>query len=121
MEKSLKLLGNEFISSCETTPQYSEFHRTFKREFSQLLKPYTNDILIHDKNHFDISGFFKLLDNQIYYFSIGDLRHDKDQMLIRTAEHFKDYSGGSNCFINLDNDFLKNFFNLISVKKMVVS
>ena len=37
MNKSLALLRQEFESDSRRTPQYLEFHRTFKREFSKAL------------------------------------------------------------------------------------
>jgi len=116
MQKSLYLLSFEFESSCSRTPQYLEFHRVFKQEFKKLLKPYTTSILIHKPNHFDISGFFKLKDGRIYYFSIGDLRWSKDSLLIGTAEHFKDYTGGSNTFIGLNDNFAENLLKYLGVR-----
>jgi len=117
MEKSLYLLNQEFESSGQRTPQYLEFHRTFKREFKALLKPYIKEIEIDKPNHFDISGFFKLNDDRIYYFSLSDLRWDKDSLLIRTAKDFKDYTGGSNNDITLNEDFVNNLLNFLGVKK----
>ena len=113
ISKSLYLLGFDFESSSARTPQYLEFHRIFKKEFTAILKPYTEEILIHKPNHFDISGFFKLKDGEIYYFSIGDLRWDKGVMLIRTAENYKDYTGGSNNFIAVNEDFVTNLLKYI--------
>jgi len=108
--KVIYLLNCEFESSSQSTEQYLKTHRTFKREFIKILKPLCKEILIHKHNHFDISGFFKLNDNRIYYFSIGDLRWDK-VFLVRTAKDFKDYTGGSNNFLSLDNDFIKHLLD----------
>ena len=109
-EKVIYLLNCEFESSSCRTPQYLKAHRTFKREFTKLLKPITKEILISKPNHFDISGFFKLNDDIIYYFSIGDLRWNKT-FLIRIAKNFKDYTGGSNNYLSLDKNFIENLFN----------
>jgi hypothetical protein len=108
ISKSLYLLGFEFESSCSRTEQYLEFHRTFKRELTNVLKPLCSKIEIGSPNHFDVSGFFQLLDGRIFYFRLEDLRWSKDNILVRTAKHFKDYSGGSNGFIKLDADFVEN-------------
>ena len=116
-KKVLYLLNQEFESSSARTPQYLKFHRTFKREFKALLKPYTKEIEIGKPNHFDISGFFKLNDDRIYYFSLSDLRWSKDSLLIRTAKDFKDYTGGSNNSITLNEDFVNNLLNFLGVKK----
>ena len=106
-DKVIYLLNCEFESSSQRTPEYLRAHRTFKREFSKILKPICKEILISKPNHFDISGFFKLNDDRIYYFSIGDLRNDKT-FLIRIAKDFKDYTGGSNNFLSLDESFINN-------------
>jgi len=116
MEKSIYLLGFEFESSAGRTEQYLEFHRVFRTEFKKLLKPYTKKILIDEPNHFDISGFFELNDGRVFYFSIEDLRWDKEYMLIRTAKDFKDYTGGSNNFIKLDKNFTDNLFKFLNIK-----
>jgi hypothetical protein len=113
MKISLQLIKKEFESSCERTPQYLEFHRTFKREFTNLLKPHTTRIEIAKLNHFDVFGFFELNDGRIYYFSIGDLRWDKEKMLVRTAKHFKDYTGGMNQFIKIDDSFAESVLKFI--------
>ena len=110
LKNSIKLLNEKFESSCSRTPQYLKAHKTFKGEFTKLLKPLTKEILISKPNHFDITGFFKLNDDRIYYFSIGDLRFNKT-FLIRIAKDFKDYTGGSNNFLSLNNDFVENLLN----------
>lgn len=115
MEQTLKAIKQEFISSSERTGQYLNFHKLFKGEFKKLLKPYCKEILIHKPNHFDISGFFKLNNEEIYYFSISDLRCSKDNMLIRTAKDFKDYTGGSNDFIPLNDNFKGNLFRYLKI------
>ncbi len=109
-DKVIYLLNCEFESSSQRTPQYLKAHRTFKREFTKILKPLCKEIEISKPNHFDITGFFKLNDNRIYYFSIGDLRSDK-VFLIRIAKDFKDYTGGSNNFLSLDENFIKNILS----------
>ena len=102
MRKAIEETQKEFESSCERTPEYREWHRIFKREFKAYLssKGATN-VEIGKPNHFDMSGFFTSKTGQIYYFSIGDLRWSKSQMLIRTAKDYKDYTGGSNGFASL--------------------
>ena len=116
MNKSLYLLGFDFESSSQRTPQYLEFHRIFKREFKELLKPHIKRIEISKPNHFDVSGFFELNNGKIYYFSIGDLRWDKI-FLIRTAKDFKDYTGGSNNFLGLEEGFENKLIQFIKTDK----
>lgn len=122
ISKSLYLFGFEFESSSSRTPQYLEFHKVFKREFAQLLKPHIKKIEFSKPNHFDVSGFFELnesfenRDTNIYYFSIGDLRWDKI-LLIRTAKGFKDYTGGSNNYITLEEGFEERLIKFIQTDK----
>ena len=114
MIKIIDLLNDKFESSSCRTPEYLNAHKQFKKEFIKLLKPYTKNILIHKPNHFDISGFFELNNNEIYYFSIGDLRWNKI-FLLRTATDFKDYTGGRNNFITLNYDFVNILFNKLGL------
>ena len=115
MEKTLKAIKQEFISSSQKTEQYKSFHRLFSKEFKKFLMPYCKEILIHKTNHFDINGFFKLNNGKIYYFSISDLRLSKDKMLIRIAKDFKDYTGGSNNFIALNKNFEENLLRYLKI------
>jgi len=116
-KKTLYLLAQDFESSSGRTPQYLEFHKVFKKEFTAMLKSFTTELELSKPNHFDVTGFFKMDDGRIYYFSVGDLRWAKDSMLIRTADGFKDYTGGSNGFINLNDAFEQNLLNYLGVKR----
>jgi len=113
INKSLYLLSFEFESSCGRTPQYLEFYKVFKKEFGNVLKPYISKIEFSKPNHFDVTGFFELNDKRVYYFSIGDLRWDKGSILIRTATSFKDYTGGRDEDVELDEDFVDNLMRVI--------
>jgi len=104
MKKALQSTKQEFESACNRTPQYLTWHRLFKREFTKfLLDNGATNVYIHNPNHFDMSGFFTLLP-VIWYFSISDLRGFKDKMLIRTAQSYKDYTGGKNQYISLSSE-----------------
>jgi thiosulfate reductase cytochrome b subunit len=108
MKKALAATNTHFESSCSKTPQYVAWHRLFKREFTKFLtaKGATN-IQIGKPNHFDMSGFFTL-GNTIWYFSISDLRNfyagKAQPMLLRTAKHYKDYTGGMNQYVSMNNE-----------------
>jgi hypothetical protein len=116
MDKSLYLLSFDFESSSIRTSQYLEFHKIFKKEFKELLNSYCKKIEISKPNHFDLTGFFELNNGKIYYISIGDLRSDKDDMMIREAKNFRDYTGGSNNHINLDKNFAENLKKFLELK-----
>ncbi len=103
MKKALDETQKYFVSASNQTPEYLICHKLFKKEFTEFLKKKgATDIEFGNPNHFDINGFFRK-SKQLYYFSISDLRWSKETMLIRTAKHKKDYTGGSNCYCRLYN------------------
>lgn len=109
MKKAIQATQAEFESSSARTPEYLAWHRLFKREFTKFLESKgMTGIDISKPNHFDMSGFFKDgSKDQIWYFSISDLRGFKETMLIRTAAHYKDYTGGMNQYAALNGDEAK--------------
>jgi len=101
-----EMLKLNFESSSQHTPEYLKFHRIFKRQFSKTLKEIGADIVkIEKPNHFDVSGFFQMLDGQIFWFRLEDLRWSKDFLLVRTAKNFNDYTGGENQYCNMKEDY----------------
>jgi hypothetical protein len=114
MKAAIKATKGHFESSSFRTPEYLAWHRTFKRAFTKFLESRgMTGIEISKPNHFDLSGFFKDGGHdQIWYFRIEDIRWSKDRMLIRTAQHYKDYTGGRNQYVPLDGsdlDFKDSF------------
>lgn len=97
-----ELRTTEFMSSTVKTPQYKSFHRRFKNRFKKYLESLgCTEVEVGKPNHFDISGFFTAPSGQIWYFSLSDLRWFKDKLLIRTAKHYKDWTGGHNQYTPL--------------------
>ncbi len=117
MKKALAMTQNEFESSCSRTPEYLVWHRLFKREFTKFLTEHgIPTVQISKPNHFDMSGFFQTSTGQIWYFSISDLRGFKNNMLIRTATSFRDFTGGRNQYISLcfgEETFAREFNSVI--------
>jgi hypothetical protein len=75
------------------------------------------DIAIGKPNHFDMSGFFQMDNGQMWWFRIEDLRWSKNNMLVRTAQSFKDYTGGRNQYVSLcfgEDTFKREFLQIIS-------
>ena len=103
-----KWVGFEFESSSVATEEWNAFAKDFKKHIKSQL-PDGSELLDFHKMHFEVSGFVKRGEKYVY-FSISDVRHFRDEwhnnMLIRTAEHDKDYTGGSNGFTTLT-DFKK--------------
>ena len=95
-----KWLGFTFQSSSSKTREF----RSFVRDFKKALKENTEkdfDLVNFSKGHFYCTGFLRSKENgKMVYFSISDVRFFPDEwfnnVLIRTAENEKDYTGGSN-------------------------
>lgn len=116
MEAILNALQQTFESSSSKTPQYLLFHKLFKREFTkELTKLGCKAISVHKPNHFDVSGFFTDPNDQVWYFSLSDLRWSKDKLLIRTAKNYTDFTGGGNQYISFDNEFLHHLKTILRV------
>lgn len=94
-------LNYTFKSSSGLTEEFAAFSTQAKRELKKSMQGYT--LLNYNRGHFYFSAFFKNNTNQkIVYILCSDVRSFKNEwyenLLIRTAKHSKDYSGGSNCF-----------------------
>lgn len=104
MNKTLNLLHKGFESSSGKTPEFTGFIKTFKSEFRRVLKVMECQNITFSIGHFYISGFFDDANGQLWYFSIGDVRWMSDMtILVRTAQHRKDYTGGHNQYVLLNN------------------
>ena len=104
-----KMLSINFDSSSGKTEQYMTFCKVFRKQFKKLLADNFDLKGINGWNsnpHFSQTGFFEVNpDSQgrcIFYFSIEDLRWSPTFM-IRRAKDFKDYTGGSNDYLNVEN------------------
>ena len=102
MKRAIEATKAEFESSSSRTPEYLAWHRLFKKEVTAfIIGQGGKDVEIGKPNHFDLSGFFTAHDGQQWYIRLGDLRGFKDTLLLRTVKHYKDYTGGHNCFLPL--------------------
>ena len=109
MKETMVLLKVPFESSVGPTKQWVDFARVFKRELkAELDRNVKVKRFEFHRGHFYCFGFFQTLDDRVFYWSIGDVRSSTiDDMLIRTAESFKDYTGGRNCYIKIQPDMFK--------------
>lgn len=104
MKKTLTLLKHGFESSSGKTPEFMVFCRTFKSEFRKVLNELGCTKLECSNGHFYISGFFNSASGQLWYFNIGDVRWMSEySILIRTAQHRKDFTGGQNMYAGIEN------------------
>lgn len=102
-----KWKGTRFVSSTVKTEQFKSFAKDFKKAIVKELPPYMKAVN-WNTGHFYLSGFFKNLNTDAFvYFSISDVRFFQDswitEVLIRTAEGEKDYSGGVNRYTDITN------------------
>lgn len=100
-----KWFGYKFQSSTTKTPEFKTFAREFKKAMQEQVKE-CFDIVNYSVGHFYVSGFLKHKETgEFWYFSISDVRGFGNEwlqdVLYRTAEHEKDYTGGSNQYMPL--------------------
>lgn len=92
-----------FESSSSTTLQFASFARDFKKHIKQILEGVGMELVSFNRGHFYICGFAKK-DDKYIYFSTDDVRGSDGwltSVLVRTAKHDRDYTGGSNNFAPL--------------------
>jgi len=95
-----KWLGFTFESSSGLTEEFSLFNKEIKKYIKENLDS-TLELVNWNRMHFEFSGFIRnKKTKKIVYFSCSDIRYFNDawydDLLIRTAENEKDYTGGSN-------------------------
>lgn len=103
--KQIEQGENYFGSGSRNTPTFKSFATKFKNKLVKELKKVADvsDKKI-DTGHFYISGFITV-NGQVIYVSISDVRHGfNPQLLVRTAKDYKDFTGGSNNYVNIDNN-----------------
>lgn len=112
MKESLALLLAGFESSSGKTPEWLKFFRVFKKEFTKELESLGATNVQFNRGHFYLSGFF-IVGQKIFYFSLSDVRgmdyaliNNPDscmaQLLYRTAQHYKDFNGGMNQYVRIE-------------------
>jgi hypothetical protein len=99
----------QFESSASLTPQFASFARAYKKAMIEALGS-DFELVIWHRGHFYISAFFRnKLTGKLIYISCSDVRffpHEwYDHILIRTAEHERDFTGGTNHYMSLDTLF----------------
>lgn len=102
MKQTHKLLKKGFESSSGRTPEFMEFCKVFKTEFTKFLTDRKCTKIEIGTGHFFVSGFFTAPNNQTFYFSLPDVRSYREgdthygALMYRTAKDYNDYTGGSN-------------------------
>ena len=89
---------------------FKAFFRKEKKRLSAILTEMGCTKIEMDYGFYYFSGFFTSPSGQVYYLSCSDVRHfGYDKLLIRTARNYKDSSGGSNEYVGVDKESIKNF------------
>ena len=96
-----KWLNHTFSYGTDPLPDYVEFQRKMRFDLKRIAK--NNNLELHsfNKNHYEFSAVLKdIHEDKFIYVSISDVRYWKNEwynhVLIRTMEHDKDWTGGSN-------------------------
>lgn len=103
-----------FQSASYLTDEFKSFVKDLKKYILSKLPP-GSELVNWSRGHFDASGFIKQGDKYVY-FSVGDVRMRRwyDEVLIRVAAHDRDYVGGSNHYVSLDN-FHEGVLSLLAI------
>lgn len=113
-EQFLVAFNQGFRSSSGTTPEFAAFSKLFHSYLKSGAKDVGLKVASYSRGHFDASAFIEAPNGKLAYISISDVRHNRgaaaEQLLYRTAEHLKDFSGGRNLWVSLDS---KEMFNKI--------
>lgn len=116
MKRFVKALKNpaQFGSGTRTTPAFDSFVRKTRNDFKKCLGGIAEKIEVR-KGHFYFSGFLtRKSDGQVFYFSISDVRYfPGDKMLVRTAKDYRDFTGGTNQYVAIDENFESRLRSLI--------
>lgn len=106
------MLKQGFESSSTLTPEFAQFYRTFKSEFTKELKSVGATDIVFSRGHFYVSGFCTI-NGQIWYFSLSDVRGSEyylPNLMYRTAKHYKDFTGGSNQWAKIEAGMTSRMF-----------
>lgn len=115
MKQIIALLKRGFVSSSVKTPEFKAFARLFKKHFGKEVTDIGATLVSFNVGHFYVSGFFQLDNGKMFYFSLSDVRdfefkQDDFTLLIRTAQHAKDYTGGRNTYAKIETGMLRKYF-----------
>lgn len=95
-----------FTSSSGLTQEWEAFSRQMRAYLKKTLAP-DFELVSYSRGHFYFSAFLKNIETgKLAYISCSDVRFFPNEwaerLLIRTAKHDKDYTGGVNCSSSLD-------------------
>lgn len=87
------------------SPDYQKFERAYKSYLKAMAKEIGGELVKFNPNHYEFSCFIKRNDKFVYV-SISDVRYWQNRwytcILVRTAKHEKDFTGGPNDYASLE-------------------
>ena len=101
-----KYLNYEFSSGPYTGEDYKKFQTKYINYLRSMCRNYGWELVSIGRNHYCFSAFVKSRENKYVYLSISDVRFFNNEwfyhILIRRAEHEKDYHGRGNHYADLN-------------------
>jgi hypothetical protein len=116
MKEITRLLDgwNTSGTNSKHDPAFKSFCIKFRNALTKELSKIGATDFKWNVGHYYISGFFTTTSGQIYYFSLSDVRGTmrmggmSHPLMYRTAQHHKDWTGGSNQWVNLEDGMSSN-------------
>jgi hypothetical protein len=100
-----KYIGYDFSSGPYTGKDYLSFQTKYINYLRGICKTNGWELAKVSKNHYCLSAFIKDERSNYVYLSISDVRFFPNKwysnVLVRTAKHDKDYTGGNNNYTSL--------------------
>lgn len=102
-----KYLNYEFSSCASTGKDYLSFQTKYVNYLRGLCKTNRWELVNVGRSHYCFTAFIKNSKNKYVYLSVSDVRYFNNEwykhILVRTASHEKDYTGGRNNYTALPN------------------
>lgn len=95
-----------------TSRDFMNWAKEFKHMIQEQIALVGGTDYKQNTGHYYVSGFFKV-GEQCYYISCSDVRHWSydsivNDVLIRTARDYKDFTGGRNCRVSIEDDMFRD-------------
>lgn len=105
LEELQKYLDYEFSTSVYTGEDYKKFQNKYINYIRSICKEHGWEIVNVGRGHYYFSLFIKEGEKCIFL-CISDVRYFRNswynRILVRTAKHEKDYTGGQNMYTTLE-------------------
>lgn len=99
----IEFINYRFSSNTSIGDDFKSFNTKFKNTIKKSL-PENWEIDTWTRGHYYCSGMIKTNEGKYIYFSISDVRYSDewiDNILIRTCQHNRDFTGGPNYYTNI--------------------